>query len=56
MRNEHVDYLIFDYVLIKDHEGLIPLWEKPELACEFGLRLVQKDPEGLFQIYSLPTN
>jgi hypothetical protein len=53
MKQEHVDYLILDNGYAKNMKNVGPLWEKPELSREFGLRLVHKDPEGRFQIYSL---
>lgn len=53
MTREQVDFLIFDTVLIHEHEHLLPLWENPQSAEEFGLKVVHLDPDGLFQIYSL---
>ncbi len=53
MKQEHIEYLILDNGYAKNMKNMAPLWEKPELAREFGLKLVQKDPEGLFQVYSV---
>jgi len=50
--NGEADYLLIDKLYISTRPQLIPLWKNPNTARDFGLLLVYKDSEGLFQIYS----
>ncbi len=47
-----VDYLLLDSHYINTRPQLIPLWNNPSLASEYGLFLVHTDSDELFQIYS----
>lgn len=46
------DYLLLDNHYIHTRPQLIPLWNNPSLAQEYGLFPVYIDTDGLFQIYT----
>ena len=48
-----IDYLLLDNHYVNDLPNLMPLWENPTLARYFGLSLVYRDDDDLFQIYSV---
>ncbi|MDO9128245.1 MAG: hypothetical protein Q7U34_00110, partial [Anaerolineales bacterium] len=46
------DYLLLDNWYVHTRQQLMPLWDNPGLAQGYGLFLVYRDTDGLFQVYT----
>ena len=46
-------YFILDSWYIDQRPNLKPLWDAPDTAREYGLRLLHLDPDGFYQVYGL---
>ncbi|MBA7554691.1 hypothetical protein ES705_47322 [subsurface metagenome] len=46
------DYLLLDNHYIHTRPQLIPLWNNPSLAQNYGLILIHSDSGRLFQVYT----
>jgi hypothetical protein len=51
MKNEKIDYLLFDKNYINRYSALKTLWNNPKLANLYGLKTLYIDSEKYFQIY-----
>ncbi|MFH1403425.1 MAG: glycosyltransferase family 39 protein [Candidatus Altiarchaeota archaeon] len=49
--DEDGGYLVLESTYVNTRPNTLPLWENPETAGDYGLDLVYKDDEGLFQVY-----